>query len=847
MFPDNCYGLVWYLDDVLVRVELEDVVATVKVRGFVAHLEATLRYRNDERTAQQCVFHWPVDESSAVYRMQAKVEDRVIIATCMEKKKAEKIYTEAVDSGRTAMIMREESLTADVISLTIGNLPPKSVTEITLSVVTELSVGTDGGVQYTLPTVLNPRYCPADTAGTDPVPCRSDGVPLAVVDKPYLLSVSGSVVGALSIVRVVSHSDPITVHIEDDGAQAKITQTEGYRSDHDWSFVVYYNNPYTPQLIVETGDSTAVGIMKDQVIMLNLYPEIPEGSYSHRNEVIFVVDRSGSMQGENIQSARAVLLLFLKSLPPGCLFNIVSFGNTYTLLFKDGSREYCKDTLDKACKLHDKMDADMGGTEILEPLRFIYSKEPSAAYSRQILLLTDGQVFNVDQICGLVERNAGNTRVFAVGIGEGASTALVRGLARAGRGRAEMVTQRDRVQTKVMGLVASMLQSSVQNVEVKWKLQSATRISLVPAAPPTIFAGQQFTAYARMPPNAVVEGVVVTGEVDGKQFRSSAGIEQVKTVHDTELAIHRLAARAIIRSQQTDDTDDSKAAVVELSVNTGVLSRHTALVAVDQDGKQLPIQQAGPDSYDNCMPVHRRQYYTTLGGGQQNQILKLSSQSYMSSNASVAFGSVMCNSPPSMATRNIEGPFSDINSYTSFYSNNEEIKSKKKSKSFFSRIMTSASVPPDTVDTFRAPDDLEQVGGFGEGITMSSDESEENRRTKSRDKMFMQIVSQQKFDGSWELNDVANTLGVTLHELQQHIIKGVAKGDDALATALVIAVLEEEFDDRKVEWSLLVNKASKYLQQHCSSGSVTPDTVSDAAKKCIEALKGRNPQLFSFK
>ena len=44
---------------------------------------------------------------------------------------------------------------------------------------------------------------------------------------------------------------------------------------------------------------------------------------------------TGSMRGDRIQSAQAALLVFLKSLPPGCYFNIVGFGSTFALLFPE--------------------------------------------------------------------------------------------------------------------------------------------------------------------------------------------------------------------------------------------------------------------------------------------------------------------------------------------------------------------------------------------------------------------------------------------------------------------------------------------------------------------------------
>ena len=73
----------------------------------------------------------------------------------------------------------------------------------------------------------------------------------------------------------------------------QVSQDGGFTTDHDWSFLVYYNNPYAPHLLRETGDRSATGLMKDDLLMLNFFPEVPENTYSNRNEIIFVIDRSG--------------------------------------------------------------------------------------------------------------------------------------------------------------------------------------------------------------------------------------------------------------------------------------------------------------------------------------------------------------------------------------------------------------------------------------------------------------------------------------------------------------------------------------------------------------------------
>jgi predicted phosphoadenosine phosphosulfate sulfurtransferase len=44
---------------------------------------------------------------------------------------------------------------------------------------------------------------------------------------------------------------------------------------------------------------------------------------------IFLVDRTGSMQGRKLDITKEALKLFIQSLPAGCLFEIVSFGYNF--------------------------------------------------------------------------------------------------------------------------------------------------------------------------------------------------------------------------------------------------------------------------------------------------------------------------------------------------------------------------------------------------------------------------------------------------------------------------------------------------------------------------------------
>ncbi|RXG52004.1 von Willebrand factor A domain-containing protein 5A [Armadillidium vulgare] len=259
-----------------------------------------------------------------------------------------------------------------------------------------------------------------------------------------------------------------------DGA---ITQDDGMNFDHDWSFQIYYQTVHKPHCLQMAGDRTSSGLMKDDVLMLNLFPEVPLEDYIQ----VSVTQRA-----------------------------------------------HCK----KALELQKSMDADMGGTEIFEALRHVYSKELVPGYPRQIIVLTDGEVWNIDQLIELIQRHADDTRVFSVGIGDGASTALVEGMAMAGKGRCEMVADESQFQTRI------------ESVKVGWKI----------------------------------------GE---DQFNCELKEDDCKSVHDSNFSFHRLAAKAQLIQWLKEDDDNLHEDIINLSISSSVVCKLTSFVGFDQDNKVI--------------------------------------------------------------------------------------------------------------------------------------------------------------------------------------------------------------------------------------------------------------------
>jgi hypothetical protein len=404
--------------DACAPVPLAGVSIEADIRSFYAKVVVAHRYVNREATPIEAVYVFPLDEGAAVCAFEALVDGTLVVGEVHERDKAFEMYDDAMEAGHGGFLLDEER--PDVFQASVGNLPPGKEVTVKLTYVTELAVDA-GRLRFAIPTTVSPRYAPAeDRVGTGRPASEALNPPVAL-SVPYGLSLSVRIAMPHGLTAIESPSHPISLRMDEGGATVSLAQDDA-ALDRDFVLSVEAPGLDSPQALVEREDdgTEAIGVAFAPAFATSAAPA----------ELIFLVDRSGSMDGDSIEQVRNALQLCLRSLTPGCRFNIVGFGASHEALFPE-VRAYEQSTLEAASAHVAGIRADLGGTELLPALRFVLEQKGSAGLPRQVVILSDGQVTNTDAVVELAAAHAASARIFTFGIGAGASRHLVCGLARA--------------------------------------------------------------------------------------------------------------------------------------------------------------------------------------------------------------------------------------------------------------------------------------------------------------------------------------------------------------------------------------------------------------------------------
>ncbi|XP_068197991.1 von Willebrand factor A domain-containing protein 5B1 [Antennarius striatus] len=312
-----------------------------------------------------------------------------------------------------------------------------------------------------------------------------------------------------------------------------ITLADKYTYDCPVKILIYPSEPHLPHVLMENGDMMQEeydeylhgrsdfikatkkdssnerkvdiihrrlhkDILHNPVVMLNFCPDLKSVSSDLRKvhgEFIFLIDRSGSMSGVNINRVKDTMVVILKSLMPGCRFNIIGFGSTFKSLFTT-SQIYDEEALGLACEYVRKIRADMGGTNILEPLHWILRQPMYSGHPRLLFLLTDGAVSNTGKVIELVRSHARYIRCFTFGIGQNACKRLVQGLATVSKGTAEFLADGERLQPKMIKSLKKTMSPVLSDISIEWLFPETKEVLLSPVGNTFLFPGDSLIGYS---------------------------------------------------------------------------------------------------------------------------------------------------------------------------------------------------------------------------------------------------------------------------------------------------------------------------------------------------------------
>jgi hypothetical protein len=567
-------------------VPLLGVRAEAEIKDYAARVVLLQRYRNDEKQPIEAVYKFPLNEAAAVCGFEATIDGRRVVGQVEEREKAFEKYDEAMAAGHGAYLLDQER--ADVFTVSVGNVPPGKEVVLRITTVAELALEGDA-IRFVLPTTISPRYAPAEDRRGVGIPPADLVTPPYALAVPYGLSLKVDVLTSAAIRKVHSPSHTVQVTFEDRHAVVELSSSET-AMDRDFVLLVTPAEDNQPRVLAERGpDGKAY-------VLVSFRPKLEAGFAA--SEVVFLVDRSGSMQGPSILEARKALELALRELRPGCFFNIVGFGNRHSALFPE-SRPIGAETLASALPYVKSMDGDMGGTEILPALKFVLDAPPQEGLPRQVFVVTDGEVSNTDAVIELVRHHGARTRVFAFGIGASPSHHLVKALARAGEGEAEFIAPGERADEKVLRQLGRALAAALTEVRVDW---GGLSVEQAPYVVPPVFADGRVVVLGRVdelrPADVTLRAssaqgeVAFPGPVDASAVPSGSFVSTLwarRAIRDLEEGCSRLHGPRGSRQERASVglEDRVKAEIVRLGTTYGLMSRHTSFVAVEE--RKTPV------------------------------------------------------------------------------------------------------------------------------------------------------------------------------------------------------------------------------------------------------------------
>ncbi|WP_289028306.1 marine proteobacterial sortase target protein [uncultured Paraglaciecola sp.] len=558
----------------------------IKVNGIVARTKLTQSFKNASENWVNGMYVFPLPENAAVDHLMMTIGDRKIEGQIKEKLQAKKLFTQAKSEGKKVSLVAQHR--PNVFSNQIANIGPNETIEISIEYQQILNLQEQ---EYSLrfPMTVAPRYTPANSNEIVDTP-----IPMSKISPDQNIQLSVNLQAGFELNNIESEFHPITQSRLPDGSY-KITLNKDSQVNRD--FVLHWQ----PEL----GADPKIAHLTQQIngdeyglIMINA-PNSKEFVSALPREVIFVLDTSGSMEGESIIQAKQALLLAIDQLNEQDSFNLIEFNSRAQNLWRV-PKKVTATTKKQAADFVNSLKAN-GGTEIHRALNLAFSlsaNQTTESNMSQVIFITDGSVANEESLMQLIKSKIGYSRLFTVGIGSAPNTYFMSEAAEMGRGTFTYIGSTSQVQQKMAGLLTKLKHPTLTDIELL--LSSSIKnpkqkIEIYPKKISDLYLGEPLIVSYK-----VSQPPIETEDSFGKitligRYRDQDWQQQLpKTVTSREAGLNVLWARKKIKQLSQDkrraqmqptNSEDLQSEYQSQITNTAlehhIVSQYTSLIAID--------------------------------------------------------------------------------------------------------------------------------------------------------------------------------------------------------------------------------------------------------------------------
>ncbi|MCX6345700.1 MAG: VIT and VWA domain-containing protein [Armatimonadetes bacterium] len=600
-----------------------------QISGFIARVTVVQEFSNPTGEKIEAVYTFPLPEDAAVDRMEMKIGERLIVGEIHRREEARKIYDDAKAAGHVASLLDQER--PNIFTQAVANIEPGAEVKITISY-TQLLKYEAGTYKFFFPTVVGPRYMPGAPVGKEGAGTKLDTteVPDASKISPPItpegtraghdISIKVSINAGVTLQKATCETHATDMQFPDSTSAVITLQDKATIPNKD--FVLNYQvagKEIQSGLIVYAPENGNGGFFT----LIMQPPMVPKQNQITPKEMVFVIDTSGSQQGEPIKKSKETMLYCIKNVNPGDTFNMIAFSNSLRKLFET-AQPYNAENAAAAEKFLTECEAG-GGTEMLPAVKAALEPAADLKRLRIVVFSTDGFIGNDMALIDCVQKNRGNARMFPFGIGSSVNRFLLEKMGEAGGGAAEIVllnSDSKGIAEKFYNRIRSPL---LTDITLDWHGLPITAEDMYPSIAPDLFASQPLILKGRYTSAAKGE-ITVQGRLGGRPWSETIQVELPAAEKNND-SLASIWARAKVEDLMDKDwlgaqigkpNPNIKEDVIKVALEYNLMTQYTSFVAVDRS-----TVTGGGDAKTVAVPIEIPEGVSYEGVGGQSLNLQM--------------------------------------------------------------------------------------------------------------------------------------------------------------------------------------------------------------------------------